>query len=92
MILKSNSDLHLTDLITLNTFEVNSSDLLIVKSDVVKKARISSFNQHYIDLYHVVSLDEVPTLRRIHIEEVQFQLSFDVLSADNFQNNKEGGK
>ena len=83
MVLKTYSELHLTDLITLNTFEVKPTDLVIVKNDTIQKARISAFDQHYIDLYHVVSLDEVPTLRRIHIEEVQFQLNFDVLSPDN---------
>ena len=93
MVLKTYSELHLTDLITLNTFEVKPTDLVIVKNDTIHKARISAFDQHYIDLYHVVSLDEVPTLRRIHIEEVQFQLNFDVLSSDNYQNNnKKGGK
>ena len=92
MVLKTYSELHLTDLITLNTFEVKPTDLVIVKNDTIQKAKISAFDQHYIDLYHVVSLDEVPTLRRIHIEEVQFQLNFDVLSSDNNQNNKKGGK
>ena len=93
MVLKTYSELHLTDLITLNTFEVKPTDLVIVKNDTIHKARISAFDQHYIDLYHVVSLDEVPTLRRIHIEEVQFQLNFDILSPDNYQNNnKKGGK
>ena len=93
MVLKTYSELHLTDLITLNTFEVKPTDLVIVKNDTIQKAKISAFDQHYIDLYHVVSLDEVPTLRRIHIEEVQFQLNFDVLSPDNYQNNnKKGGK
>ena len=93
MVLKTYSELHLTDLITLNTFEVKPTDLIIVKNDTIHKAKVSAFDQHYIDLYHVVSLDEVPTLRRIHIEEVQFQLNFDVLSPDNYQNNnKKGGK
>ena len=80
MLLKSTTTQNLTDLITLNTFEVNPADLIIVKNDTIQKARISAFDQHYIDLYHIVSLNETPLLRRIKIEEVPLYTNFDVIS------------
>lgn len=80
MLLKSNKIINLTDLITLNTFEVKPTDLIIVKNDTIQKAKISAFDQHYIDLYHIVSLNEAPLTRRIKIEEVPLYTNFDVIS------------
>ena len=80
MLLKSSTTLNLTDLITLNTFEVKPTDLIIVINDTIQKAKISAFDQHYIDLYHIVSLNEAPLTRRIKIEEVPLYTNFDVIS------------
>ena len=80
MLLKSNKIINLTDLITLNTFEVKPADLIIVKNDTIQKAKISAFDQNYIDLYHIVSLNEAPLTRRIKIEEASLYTNFDVIS------------
>lgn len=80
MLLKSSTTLNLTDLITLNTFEVKPTVLIIVINDTIHKTKISAFDQHYIDLYHIVSLNEAPLTRRIKIEEVPLYTNFDVIS------------
>lgn len=80
MLLKSNITLQLKDLISDKTFTVEPNHLVIIKYDMIYKAPISAFDQHVIDLYHVTSLDEDPSLRRIKIEEVPLYYHFDIIS------------
>lgn len=66
----------LTDIYTNKTFTIQPNHLVVVVFDLVVKAEISMFNQHYVDLYHITSLEEVPTLKKVKIDEVRYECTF----------------